>query len=85
MPDAMTEIMWVQSVLCELGIPSPKAAKLWCDNMSARYLTSNPIFHGCMKHVEIVFHFVRDRVAHKLLEVRFISTNDQDADGFTGG
>jgi hypothetical protein len=73
--------MWVQSVLRDLGIPSP--AKLWCDNMGARYLASNPIFHGRMKHVEVDFHFVQDRVAHKLLEVRFISTNDQIAYGFT--
>jgi hypothetical protein len=83
MTDATAEIMWVQSVLRDLGIPSPKAAKLWCDNMGVRYLASNPISHGRMKHVEVNFHFVRDRVAHKLLEVRFISTNDQIADGFT--
>jgi hypothetical protein len=42
MADATAEIMWVQSVLRNLGIPSPKVAKLWCDNMGARYLASNP-------------------------------------------
>jgi hypothetical protein len=36
-----------------------------------------------MKHVEIDYHFVRDRVVQKLLEVRFISTEDQLANGFT--
>jgi hypothetical protein len=41
------------------------------------------ILHGRMKHVEVDFHFVSDRVAHKLLEDRFISTKDQIADGFT--
>jgi hypothetical protein len=58
MTDAIAEIMWVQSVLHDLGIPSPKAAKLWCDNMGARYLALNPIFHGRMKHVEVDFHFI---------------------------
>jgi hypothetical protein len=29
------------------------------------------------------YHFVRERVARKQLEIRFISTNDQVADGFT--
>jgi hypothetical protein len=33
--------------------------------------------------VEVDFHFVRERVADKLLDVRIISTNDQVADGFT--
>jgi hypothetical protein len=34
-------------------------------------------------HIEIDFHFVRERVAQKLLGIRFIHTGDQVADGFT--
>jgi hypothetical protein len=41
------------------------------------------MFHGQMKHVEIDFHFVRERVARKLLDVRLVSIDDQVADGFT--
>jgi hypothetical protein len=83
MTDATAEIMWVHVVLDELRIPYPLNAKLWCDNMGAKYLASNPIFHGRMKHVEIDYHFVRDRVVKRLLDVQFISTGDQLADGFT--
>jgi hypothetical protein len=36
-----------------------------------------------MKHIEVDYHFVRERVAQKLLEVRPISTKDQVAGGFT--
>jgi hypothetical protein len=36
-----------------------------------------------MKYVEIDFHFVRERVARKLLDVKLISTDDQVVDGFT--
>jgi hypothetical protein len=53
MADATVEIMWVQSVLHESCVPCPQSARLWCDNMGAKYLSSNPIFHGRMKHVEI--------------------------------
>jgi hypothetical protein len=83
MVDATAELMWLQSVLQELSIPCPRSARLWCDNMGAKYLASNPVFHGRMKHVEVDYHFVRDRVVKKLLDVRFISSNDQVADGFT--
>jgi hypothetical protein len=69
MADATAEIMWVQSILRELCVPCPRSARLWCDNMGAKYLASNPIFHERMKHVEIDYHFVRDRVLQKMLDV----------------
>jgi hypothetical protein len=41
---------------------------------------SNLIFHKRMKHVEVDYHFVRDRVLKKLLDVWFITTS---TDGIT--
>jgi hypothetical protein len=48
--------------------------------MGAKYLSSNPVSYGRMKHVEIDYHFVRDRVLQKLLDIRFISIEDQVED-----
>jgi hypothetical protein len=53
MTDATVEPMWVQAVLQELQVPHSQSARLWCDNMGAKHLASNPIFHGRMKHVEV--------------------------------
>jgi hypothetical protein len=36
-----------------------------------------------MKHVKVDYHFVREYVAKGLLDIRFISTHDQVANGFT--
>jgi hypothetical protein len=83
MADATAKIIWVQAVLQELRIPYPSSAWLWCDNLGAKYLASSPIFHGRMKYVEIDYHFVLNRVVKKLLDVRFIGTDGQLADGFT--
>jgi hypothetical protein len=35
------------------------------------------------KHIEVDFHFIRERVAAKELQLRFVSTKDQIADGLT--
>lgn len=69
MANATAEIMWIQTLLQELGVKGPRAAKVWCDNIGAKYLTANPVFHARTKHIEVDYHFVRERVAHKLLEV----------------
>jgi len=81
--NATAEVMWVQKLLKELQIRCPSTARLWCDNLGAKYLSANPVFHARTKHIEIDFHFVRERVAAKLLEIRFINSDDQLADGFT--
>jgi hypothetical protein len=53
MADATTKVMWVQTVLNDLHVSCPRSARLWCDNMGIKYLASNPIFHGRMKHIKV--------------------------------
>lgn len=81
--NAAAELTWLQSLLKELGIFLPQPPNLWCDNIGATYLTANPVFHARTKHVEIDFHFVRDKVGKSYLVVRFISTEDQLDDVLT--
>jgi hypothetical protein len=81
--NATVEIMWIQTLLNELKVSSPSVAKLWVDNMSAKYLSFNHVFHARTKHNEVDYHFVRERVARKLLDIDYVPTGDQIADGFT--
>jgi hypothetical protein len=69
----------------ELHIPLNVPPVLWCDNLSALALASNPVFHARPKHIEVDFHFVREKVLNKDIHIKFISTHDQVADIFTKG
>ncbi|KAD7478433.1 hypothetical protein E3N88_01569 [Mikania micrantha] len=63
-------------------VPIRTTPVLWCDNLGATYLSANPIFHARTKHIEIDFHFVREKVAQGKLFVQLISTHEI-ADVFT--
>ncbi|GKD03140.1 integrase [Tanacetum coccineum] len=71
------------ALLNVLGIRSSSTPILWCDNLGATYLSANLIIHACTKHVEIDYHFVREKVAQGDLRVQHISTHDQIVDIFT--
>jgi hypothetical protein len=77
------KLMWLQTLLKELRVTHHPVARLWCDNLGATYLLANHVFHARTKHIEVDFHFVRERVARRLLDIRPISSKDQLADGLT--
>jgi hypothetical protein len=81
--DATAEVIWLQVLLKELGIHLSRPPILWCDNIGATHLTANPIFHRRSKHIEVDYHFVRERVTTKQLDVQIISTKDQVTDIMT--
>ena len=77
------ELCWIRQVLCDLGIYLVIPPKIWCYNVSALAIASNPVFHARTKHIEVDYHFVRERVLRKDLQIKYISTYDQLADIFT--
>ncbi|XP_021819565.1 uncharacterized protein LOC110761405 [Prunus avium] len=79
------DIGWIRQVLADLHEFLPEPPLMHCDNLSALALSSNPVYHSRIKHLDIDFHFVREHVQRKDLNVHYIPTNEQVADVFTKG
>ncbi|GAV62321.1 LOW QUALITY PROTEIN: hypothetical protein CFOL_v3_05845 [Cephalotus follicularis] len=76
------ELMWLRSLLLEMGLLVSKPMKMFCDNQTVIYIASNPVYHERTKH-EVDCHFVRDAVMKKLVETPFVSSSGQLADVLT--
>jgi hypothetical protein len=66
----VAECCWLRQLLQELHIQLPSATVVFCDNVSAVYMTANPVHHKRTKHIKIDIHFVREKVA--LGEIRVL-------------
>ncbi|WKA03451.1 hypothetical protein VitviT2T_021558 [Vitis vinifera] len=83
MAHTAAELTWMSFILNDLHVPLASTPTLYCDNTSALHMTINPVFHARSKHIELDYHFVRERVALGLLVTQHISTENQVADLFT--
>ncbi|PRQ18867.1 putative RNA-directed DNA polymerase [Rosa chinensis] len=77
-------ISWLRALFRDLCIPL-QSPTLWCDNISAISLASNPVFHTRTRHVEVDYHYIREKVVRKEIQVAYICSQDQIADIFTKG
>ncbi|GJR44195.1 hypothetical protein Tco_1312298 [Tanacetum coccineum] len=54
-----------------------------CDNQGAIHLSRNAMFHERTKHINMRYHFIRDIVESREIEVAKMDTKDNAADAFT--
>ncbi|XP_020698616.2 uncharacterized protein LOC110111194 [Dendrobium catenatum] len=80
---ATTNIIWLRRLLEEFQLDLSQPTQLFCDNISAMAIATNPIFHARMKHIEIDFQFIRDCLKNRVLQLAHIHSQDQLADLFT--
>ena len=54
--------VWLKRILKDLGVLVTDPIRIFCDNMSSIYLARNPVDHARTKHIEVHYHFIRERV-----------------------
>jgi hypothetical protein len=85
MANGVAEACWLRYLLQKLHAPLAKSTLVYYDNVSVVYLSTNPIQHQHMKHVEIDLHFVWEHVAIGDVHILHVSTISQFTDIFTKG
>lgn len=66
--DVITKTAQLHNLSRELHTPLFTSTILYCDNVIVVYVSSNPVQHQRMKHIEIDIHFVRDKLLHAIFE-----------------
>jgi hypothetical protein len=80
---ATKEAVWLRSMLDQLKPGDCQATVIHCDNQGAIALAKNPENHARSKHIAIQEHFVREKVQSGEVELQYVPTEKQVADGLT--
>jgi len=80
---AAREMMWLRSLLYELGFDPMGATTIFCDNQAAIAIAKNPVADTRSKQIDIRFHYVRELVERDELHAQYIPTSTMLADGLT--
>ncbi|PKU66893.1 Retrovirus-related Pol polyprotein from transposon TNT 1-94 [Dendrobium catenatum] len=80
---ASSDIIWLRRLIADFEVFPNSPTTLLCDNTSALALSNNPVFHARIKHIEIDYHFIRERILSKEIDVQHINSTDQPADILT--
>jgi len=83
--NAAAECIWLRQLLTELQCAVTKTTVAYCDNVSAVYMSANPVHHRRIKLIELDIHFVREGVQLGDLRVLHVPTGEQCADIMTKG
>ena len=76
------EALWMRRLLTELG-QDPGTINIKADSQSAIKLLKNPIISMRSKHIDVIYHFARERVARKDVSFEYIRTDHMAADALT--
>jgi hypothetical protein len=80
--DCSRQAMWLKHLFSELGIPIRKIP-ICTDNNGAIFIRSNPIQERRVKHIDVRYHYIRERVESGDVEILRVDSNDNPADMFT--
>ena len=79
------QALWQRSLFTELDFDIPTTSTIFTDNQAAISISHHPEFHARTKHIDIVYHFLRDLISEGVLNTIYVNTRENLADLFTKG
>ena len=67
------KLSWLCTLFKELCVFLHHIPVIWCENVSAIVLSANLVFHSRTKHLEVDYHYTREKVFRKQLQIGFVS------------
>lgn len=80
---AVSEACWLKFLLNDLILQKEFSIIIYEDNQSTIKVCKNPEFHKRLKHVDIRYHFVRDKIKEHNISMIYINRVNQLADFLT--
>jgi hypothetical protein len=80
---AIQEVLWIRGMLAELGLNSSLGSTVYGDNQSTIAVSKNGVKGERTKHVDVKYHFVTQTVEEGKVKLKWIPTQQQQADLFT--
>ncbi|KAI5348003.1 hypothetical protein L3X38_000890 [Prunus dulcis] len=81
--EATSQAKWLRFVLEDFGEEQVEGTPILCDNTSAIAMAKNPVHHQKTRHISMKFHFIREAIQAKEIELIYCKTEDQIADILT--
>lgn len=81
--EATRELVWLNRLFGEILAKNVNESILFMDNQSAIRLIKNPEFHKRSKHIDVRYHFIREKYEQNEFVLEYISSKEMIADIFT--
>ena len=83
--NAAQEVIWMRQLMENLECKQSEPTVVYEDNQAAICIAQNSRYHNKMKHIDIKYYFIREKVADSTIQLKYCPTNEMLADKLTKG
>nr|GEZ74339.1 ribonuclease H-like domain-containing protein [Tanacetum cinerariifolium] len=76
------QVLWMRTQLTDYGFHFDKIP-MYCDSKEAIAISCNQVQHSRTKHIDVKYHFIKEKVEKGIVELFFVRTEYKLADLFT--